>query len=286
MRKSITVSLLFMSANMFAGESLNLLNPGKQESKQSVLSLSPQATPKSVIKLNLLPIGLGDYSFQYEYAFHKNMSGALGFSLLNLSGKLKSALVDSMGITDSKVTGWAITPEFRFYPGEKKEHEAPHGFYLAPYFRYAKYKVTGKHLVDLPATAGSGGTPTTTPSGSTVPTESFQMDIKSTLTTYNLGLMIGYQWIIGKHFSIDWWILGMGRGKSNLTYDFSSSELNMSASDQADLKKDLDENINSNSFSPFSPTVTNSTNAHGAKVLVEGLPSVSLRSGLSIGFAF
>jgi len=286
MKKSIIVSLLFMSVNMFAGESINLSSPGKQESKQSVLSVRPQTAPKSVIKLNLLPIGLGDYSFQYEYAFHKNMSGALGFSLLNLTGKLKSALVDSMGITDSKVTGWAITPEFRFYPGEKKEHQAPHGFYLAPYLRFAKYKVTGKYLVDLPATAGTGGTPTTTPSGSTVPSESFNMDIKSTLTSYNLGLMIGYQWIIGEHFSIDWWILGMGRGKSNLTYDFRSSELNMSASDQADLKKDMDKNINSDSFSPFSPTVTNTTNAHGATTFVDGLPSVSLRSGLSIGFAF
>jgi len=275
-----------MSANVFAGESIDLLSPFKQTSKQSVLSLRPQVGPKSVIKLNLLPIGLGDYSFQYEYAFHKNMSGALGFSFLNLSGKLKSALVDSMGITNSKVTGWALTPEFRFYPGEKEKHQAPHGFYLAPYFRYAKYNVTGLYPVDLPATAGSGGTPTTTPSGSTVPTESFNLNIKSTLTTYNLGLMIGYQWIIGGHFSIDWWMIGAGRGKSKLTYDFNSSELNMSASDQADLKKDMDTNMNSDSFSPFSPKVTNSTNAHGGNVLVEGLPSVSLRSGLTIGFAF
>jgi hypothetical protein len=275
---------------MFAGTPTNVFSFTKQESKEPVFekqsSLRGQVAPKSVIKLNLLPLSLGDFSFQYEYAFHKNMSGALGFSLLNLSGKLKAALIDSMGITNSKVTGWALTPEFRFYPGEKKENEAPHGFYLAPYFRYAKYNVTGLYPVDLPATAGSGGTPTTTPSGSTVPTESFNLNIKSTLTSYNAGLMIGYQWIIGGHFSLDWWILGMGRGKSNLTYDFYSSQLNMSASDQADLKKDMDENINSDSFSPFSPTVTNSTNAQGGKVLVEGLPSISLRSGLTIGFAF
>lgn len=272
---------------MFAGESINLLSPDKQESRQSVLSLKPQATaPKSVIKLNLLPIGLGDFSFQYEYAFHKNMSGALGLSFLSLPKNIKGRILDSMGITNSKITGWAITPEFRFYPGEKKEHEAPHGFYLAPYFRYSKYHVTGQYLVDLPATAGTGGTIVPPPFGSTTPTKSYNLDIKSTTTCYNFGLMIGYQWIIGEHFSIDWWIIGAGRGNSKLSCDFNSSELNMSASDQAELKKQMDENVNSNSFSPFSPTVTNTTNTHGATTFVDGLPSVSLRSGLTIGFAF
>jgi hypothetical protein len=40
----------------------------------------PVKQAKQVIKLNLSQLPLTNISLQYEYAFHKNMSGALGFS--------------------------------------------------------------------------------------------------------------------------------------------------------------------------------------------------------------
>ena len=72
----------------------------------TVASAGASDATKSVIKLNLFALGLTNFSLQYEYAFHKDMSGALGISFMpsrGLPGPLSS---DSLtkGIT---LSGWS-----------------------------------------------------------------------------------------------------------------------------------------------------------------------------------
>lgn len=95
-------------------------------------------TRKNVVKLNLFGLGATAIPLQYERALSKNMSVALGVTFVP-SRSLPAQLDLGSELTNPQFKGIAITPEFRFYPGKKEKHQAPHGFYLAPYLRYASY---------------------------------------------------------------------------------------------------------------------------------------------------
>lgn len=233
----------------------------------------PAKTPKQVIKLNLSQLALTNISLQYEYGFHKNFSAALGVSFLiprNIPSQIFTPSSNAKGYQLPKFGGWSATPEIRIYPGKKIEHQAPHGFYLAPYFRYSKYTLQAMYLDSVSAT------------------KSNVYDVNASYAGYTVGLMIGSQWIIGKHFSIDWWILGGGAGKATFEIESKSVDgsLNMSAQEQEDLKTDIKKNIGElGNFGNGNVTVETTSNS--AKATVKGIPMTSIRGfGLTLGFAF
>lgn len=228
--------------------------------------------PKNVIKINLSQLVLTNLSFQYEMAFHKNMSAALGFSAL-LPRSIPGALLPDnnagtgIGIISPTFKGWSLTPEFRLYPGQKEEHQAPHGFYLAPFFRYSKYTVSADYGTNISGVVNN-------------------LDFKMTYAGYNMGLMLGAQWIVGKHVTIDWWIAGGGAGKAKFQMDATASAANMSQADQDNLKAELKSDFSGAKLLGASEPVVETT-SNSAKVTVSGLPMSSFRGfGLCIGFAF
>ncbi|MBK6834589.1 MAG: hypothetical protein IPG89_10055 [Bacteroidetes bacterium] len=114
-------------------------SPLYSKKKSTFLSppLASSEGSKSVIKLNLTQLAFRNFSFQYEYGFHKNMSGALGISLViprNIPGQIYSPPSKTEGWQIPKFSGFAITPEFRFYPGKKKNIKLPMAFISRPTF--------------------------------------------------------------------------------------------------------------------------------------------------------
>lgn len=233
----------------------------------------PSSAPKQVIKINLSQLALTNISLQYEYGFHKNLSAALGVSYLiprNIPSQIYTPSSNAEGYQLPKFGGWSVTPELRFYPGKKVEHQAPHGFYLAPYFRYSKYTLNATYLDSV-----SSG-------------KSNSYDVKASYAGFTGGLMIGSQWLIGKHFSIDWWILGAGAGKATFNIESKSTDgsLNMSAQEQENLKADIRNNIGElGSFGNGDLSIETTSNS--AKATVKGVPMTSIRGfGLTLGFSF
>lgn len=228
--------------------------------------------PKNVIKMNLSQIPLRNFSFQYERALHENISIACGFSFLMVRpfpGAFASDDPSGEGLRDPKYKGFGITPEFRYYPGgDVDEKPAPHGFYVAAYLRYAKYKFTSTYSEKLT----NGNT--------------YAYDLNLTYGGTNAGLMIGAQWIIGKHFSIDWWILGAGYGKAKYTMEAIGSGFTMTPSEQAEVQAAVEDEFSETPiFFGRKATVTTTTRSVMAEV--KGLPMMSLRGfGLCLGFAF
>jgi hypothetical protein len=282
MKTNIAIlAVLVLTVSSYAGNDLsdNKVQSGMCTIDTSVSINSPDSNkilllneynPKQVIKLNLSQLGLASVSLQYEYAFHKNMSGALGVSLMLPSSELSSLSTQpdansSITETPPKYNGWSITPEFRFYTGKKKEHQAPHGFYIAPYFRYASYNVTTTLSDDISGTV---------------------VDLTGKYSGFTGGLMIGSQWLIGKHFSIDWWIAGAGYGKGNLKLDAVSPNGNLSQQDQDNYKAQIKNGVDqiTKAVGGTETAVTTTSNSVSANV---GLPMVSLRGfGLCLGFYF
>lgn len=177
----------------------------------------------------------------------------------------KSLVLEAVGddqdtrdiIERTKLSNYAVTPEVRFYLGEGYGK----GFYIAPFYRHVKFTT---NEVPVSYTSGVSGTQTVTLSGD--------------LTANTGGLLFGAQWLLGKHFCLDWWILGAhyGSGTGNFS-GVPGTALN--ASQQQEIRQDL-EDIDI----PLTDKTVNVT-ANSVAVKLDG-PFGGVRGGISIGFRF
>ncbi|GBL34488.1 hypothetical protein EMGBS15_00830 [Filimonas sp.] len=170
-----------------------------------------------------------------------------------------NADADSVKLSDWKAGSFAITPEFRFYP-----KHAGKGFYLAPYFRY---RTIG---LDLPVdyTDNNG--------------VAQKVSAKGNITSLMGGLMIGSQFNLGSMVTLDWYIIGLQYGSSNIKLDVTTTKT-LSADDQADVRSNLQEIKN---LSGKFDNINYNVNANGGNI--EGkLSAIGFRGfGLNLGFKF
>ena len=221
----------------------------------------------NIFKVNLTAIVLKNYSFQYERILNRKFSAALGFRTMpNGDIPLKSTVEKLVGddttareqINNFKLGNTAITAEMRFYVGKKGYGR---GFYLAPFYRNATYKGSGlKFTYQNSAMVESN------------------VSMSGELKSNTFGLMLGAQWHLSKHISLDWWILGphYGNGKGDFTGVTSTP---MTVDEQADLKKELDD------FDMPFGTKKVTVNANGANVKLDGAFG-GVRAGILIGVRF
>jgi hypothetical protein len=166
------------------------------------LRLRDKATGRSIFKVNLSSIALGNYSLSYELRLANKVSFSLGYRFMPKGAiPFSSNLQDAAG-TNSDINfnlfqmgNYAVTPEFRFYA-----HKNMRGFYMAPYARYASFDVT------LPVKYS------VTQSGQTINENAL---FNGTITSFSGGLLFGTQHNLGKHVVIDIWIIGIHAGSSN-----------------------------------------------------------------------
>ncbi|MCF8380331.1 MAG: DUF3575 domain-containing protein [Bacteroidales bacterium] len=101
------------------------------------------AQKTNVVKTSLTSIFLKTYVLDYEKAFNEDMSGQLGFYYTGYS------------FLDVKFSGFAITPEFRYYLSDEKT--APNGAFIAPYFRYQNFTLEDASTSETATFTGIGG---------------------------------------------------------------------------------------------------------------------------------
>ncbi|MND49583.1 hypothetical protein D3C80_405310 [compost metagenome] len=146
-----------------------------------------QDGPKNAIKVNPLSLGVSTINVSYERVVTARSTFQLGVYYTGYK------------FTDTKWTGFGITPEYRIHMGQ--EESAIEGFYIAPFLRYQNLKMTSP---------------------------SFSNDVnaenKSTLTTFGGGGVLGRQWVWGK-FALDIFG-GPAYNAGNISYeDTSDSEV-------------------------------------------------------------
>ncbi len=113
------------------------------------------------IKVNLFSPLVRTGSFFYERKLSKNTSGQLGFFYTGFSSD------------GTKLRGFGITPEFRYYASENKG--AMSGFYVGPFLRYQDFTIS----------EGAN---------------------KGTLSAIGGGLLIGNQWMFKGGINLDLFI--------------------------------------------------------------------------------
>jgi hypothetical protein len=224
---------------------------------------------RNILKANLTSLLFRNYSFQYERVLSRRVSLGVSYRFMP-SGPVpfKNAIINNVADGDPEtieqinsltLSNSAITPELRFYFGK---HGYGRGFYLAPFYRYAKHEA-GNVTVEYQSSS----------------TGTSSIDMSGKLTSNTGGLLIGAQWNLGRNLVLDWWIIGphFGSGKGDLA---GVSSRPLTASEQADLKNELE----SIDF-PFGIESTVTVDANGAKMQLSG-PMAGVRAGLQIGFRF
>ncbi len=101
------------------------------------------AQKTNVVKTSLTSIFLKTYVVAYEKAINEDMAAQLGFYYTSTS------------FLDTEFSGYAITPEFRYYLSDEKI--APNGPFIAPFFRYQNFTLSDQSSGESATFTGVGG---------------------------------------------------------------------------------------------------------------------------------
>lgn len=172
----------------------------------SSLGANAQAVRDTTERKNLIKLDLTSYwlyrnsiVFVYERVNQAHQSWAItgGFQQLPELG----TLTDNVSITrEKKATGLKVGGEYRFYLQKENKYKAPHGVYIGPYSSFHNYSNNRDIEVD------NNGVIETA-------------QLSSDLNILNIGVQLGYQFLINNRWSID--LVFMGPSVSN--YSFKSS---------------------------------------------------------------
>ncbi|MEI6062553.1 MAG: DUF3575 domain-containing protein [Bacteroidota bacterium] len=172
-----------------------LFFPGFIPGAHSQESKSPKRDLKNTIRINLTnPLIFGSRSFimGYERTVGKHQSFSVNLGQFSLP-KLFSINTDSLhNVSKSnKSSGFSLSADYRFYLAKENQYHSPHGIYIGPYtsFNYFDRKF------DLHAN-----------------TASFTGDLSTDFSfrVATLGFQLGYQFVIGRRFTLDLILFGPG----------------------------------------------------------------------------
>ncbi len=230
-------------------------------SAQEIKKDSIQKIDKNIAKINLIGFSING---QYERILSKRVSIALSYKILPNGKFLFRGLIPTNdpqareSLDNLTLSNSAITPEVRFYLGKKGYGQ---GFYLAPFFRNAKFGGKG---IGIDFTLDNGQTTT------------FNMEGNIKANTF--GLLMGAQWKLSKNFWLDWQIIGPHYGGATGLI-IGKSTVPLSITERTNLENALkDINI------PFGRENV-SVSPTEATLRLSG-PWAGLRTAISLGFDF
>lgn len=152
----------------------------------------PARNFKNSIKLNITSRIIYDNSFQlsYERVIKKNQSINIfgGYNELPVNVNLNLANAE-LKDTKSK-SGYSLGIDYRFYLSKENKYDAPHGVYLAPFVSYYHFQTNRV----LSYTNEENVTSST--------------DMQTRVNFFNIGGELGYQFVLGKRWTIDAVVFG------------------------------------------------------------------------------
>ncbi len=160
-------------------------------------------------------------------------------------------------------SGYCLGAEFRFYLSQENKYNAPHGIYLAPYLSY--YSFSSDNALTHTDTSGAKST----------------VNLNSSISLFNVGFELGYQFVVFKRFVIDCEMFG----PSFTTYAFQATidgHLN-GLSDNETLQAVLDA---LKAKFPLLNGLSSSKTVYKSGVASTKFPAVGFRYTVSIGFMF
>jgi hypothetical protein len=222
---------------------------------------------------NIVKLGLGSainrtINLEYERVLTEKTSvlAELGFGLgASIGDQTISATgieggENGIAISSGKYNSFYFVAEYRYYT----KGEGPKGFYVAPYLKFSNYSLDFE------------GTYNNSTNGFTdIPSE-----INTGMFVAAVGGTIGYQWIVNDKVAINWNIIGLGGSINTISAGFTSSDEDVFASWEQDVREFLDEVPSGSNIEITSDNETKTIDGSGS------FGFLNLRLGLSIGYKF
>lgn len=119
--------------------------------------------------------------------------------------KMISINTDSFNVNkDSKRSGFNVSVDYRFYLAKENKFEAPHGFYIGPYYGYTRFNNEAQWNYKNPGAHSS-------------------LTTSSKFTINNIGFELGYQLVLWKRMTLDFVMVGPGIGFYNYKASFDGN---------------------------------------------------------------
>ncbi|MCA0231497.1 MAG: DUF3575 domain-containing protein [Bacteroidetes bacterium] len=228
-----------------------------------------QLVNRTLVKFNISGAVFKNYMAQYERIISKNSSITFSAGVsLNAPLPFKQALMNRFSdnadavraINTTLFTKYVGTLEYRFYLAG----HAPTGWYLAPFVRYLNMTIDQDYTyTDLKGVL-------------------HRPNLKAQFNAGGAGVLLGYQWMLGKRIGLDLWLLGPFYG-TNVKADFVGNDplwQQLTAKDIQNIRRDI------NSVELPGYTVTDKINLPTIEALLEG-PYYGVRAfGLALSYRF
>ncbi|AZQ62377.1 DUF3575 domain-containing protein [Flammeovirga pectinis] len=210
---SLSLGLL-LSLSIFAQESSSEL---EMEYDSSITLMR-----KNIVRFNITPFilwGGGNYVFGYERRINDHSSVSLNAGYLTFP-KIVNLNLGQYGVAnDHNNNGFSIAADYRRYFKKRNRGFAPDGLYWGPYITYYRYNLSSN--VTLADSTGQQITAS-------------KANFTGSANIINVGVELGYQFIIKKRLAVDLIMVGPGYGfyggklklDSNLTIDENDEILN------------------------------------------------------------
>lgn len=217
---------------------------------------------KNIVKLNATTLAFGNTHLSYERIIKKNLSLSINVGIL-AKGNIPYTSIFNIDedLKNIKINGNTITLEPRFYFGKGYGK----GFYIAPYYRYSKYKINDFiYEIELPSLNSKE-----------------PIHISGHIKGHSGGLMIGSQFYLDhkKNITLDVWMLGAHYGASRGELK-GTTERTLTENEQKEAQEALD------NFADIPLIKYNSTvHENGATIKIKG-PWAGIRAGISLGYKF
>lgn len=187
-------------------------------------------TNRTVVKFNLSGVVIQSYTAQVERVLSRHSTVTLSGSYTpqNTPLPFKQALLNQCGDNQDAVRAIETTLfskkigtlEYRFYPAG----HAPSGWYIAPFVRYASLDISNDY--------------TYTPSDGIL----HHAHLDAGFNAGGAGVLLGYQFLFGKHVGLDLWLLGPFYGQNVKATFVGEDPLwpSLKPADIVKLKNDID----------------------------------------------
>jgi len=180
-------------------------------------------------------------------------------AVFNASG-VDGTTAEGITVTEGAYSSFYFVGEYRYYT----KGEAARGFYIAPYLKLSNYSI------DL-----TGQYNNTVTGFNNIPAE-----INTNMFVGAVGAGIGYQWLIGDKFAINWNFLGLGVGLNRVSAEFTAQDNDVFEIWEQDVKDFLAEIQGGDNIDITSDNAARTISGAG------GFIFPNLRAGLSLGYAF
>lgn len=232
-----------------------------------LLRVNSTQAQENIIKVAPIKLAIATGAFAYERVLSDQLSVGIHTHIrfrTNLGERVLTFINDRQSnnrfsANQLSLGGTTFTPELRYYPGG----EAPRGFYLNPFVRILTYK----SILETSYTGDFG--------------DVTEVESKIRLLTGGPGFSIGYQFLIGDQWTIDWHGgLGLTVGIVRHTGTVTNGAIQTSIQDIVDeANLFIEENLPINWQLNLQDEVSLRFTAPGAIWPV-------VRSSLSVGYAF